>query len=81
MRKWIGIGVVLTALAGGGMWVHAQSQRGTGSEPAVLTGADFGFRVDSWGPDGTPAGKIVIRHDGKWVEVRIPAGARPLTVK
>jgi len=90
MRKWIGVGVIsAAAVVGSGIWVHAQrvlpSPRVapplSQDAPTVLTGSDFGFRVDSWSQDGTPVGKIVIRHDGKWVEIRIPVEPRRVTVK
>ena len=38
--------------------------------PLVLSGADVGFRVEGL-LRGTPAGTIVIRYMGKWVEPEI----------
>jgi hypothetical protein len=90
MRKWIGVGVISAAtLIGGGIWAHAQqvlpnNPRLTPPGPAqpppqIISGADIGFRVDLW--DGeTPVGKIVVRQNGKWVEVRISPSTRRLTV-
>ena len=91
MRRLFTIGVVSAALVGGGLWVHAQNPHvlpsprvapvpGQSAEN-VISGADFGFRIDSWAQDGTPVGKLVIRHEGKWVEIRIPATARRVSVK
>ena len=39
-------------------------------EPKVLTGADIGFRVEGMYGD-TPAGALVIRVNGQWVEARL----------
>ena len=41
-------------------------------EPKVVSGADFGFRVEA-DQKGTPVGKLVIRVDGKWIEARVAA--------
>jgi hypothetical protein len=91
MRRRLGIGVVLAiTLIGGGLWAHAQSPRVLpsprvapvpGQEPStVLAGNDIGFRVDNWQGD-TPVGKLVVRHDGKWVEIKIPVEVTRLTAK
>ena len=47
--------------------------------PQIISGADFGFRVDRVGPDGKPTGRIVVRQEGKWVEVVLSGGLRRLT--
>ena len=40
------------------------------AEPAILSGADVGFRIE--GRQGsTPVGHIVVRIDGKWVEAAV----------
>jgi hypothetical protein len=94
MRYRIGLALISAViLAGGGFWVHAQGQSPnaprvvptppTASVPGresatVLSGADFGFRVDRWDGD-VPVGRVVVRHDGKWIEVRIPATAQRVT--
>jgi hypothetical protein len=49
------------------------------SEPRILSGADIGFRVD--GTDirtGNPTGTLVVRIDGKWVEISPAGGVRLL---
>ena len=38
--------------------------------PRVLSGADFGIRVEGE-QNGVPVGPLVVRIDGKWVEVQI----------
>jgi hypothetical protein len=89
MRKWIGVGIISAAsLISGGLWAHAQVQvvpdnPRTGPKqvpppPQIISGADFGFRVESWAADGTPVGRFVVRHGGEWVEVRVPASTRRL---
>jgi hypothetical protein len=47
-------------------------------EPRVLSGPDFGFRIEA-DQGGTPLGKLVVRVDGKWIEARVAAvlGVRP----
>jgi len=90
MRKWISVGAVsAVTLIGGALWVHAQqvlpnNPRLTPPAPIqqpaqVISGADFGFRVDSVSPDGTPTGRIVVRQKGQWVEVSLSGGIRRLT--
>jgi hypothetical protein len=49
------------------------------TEPRILSGTDIGFRVD--GTDvrtGNPTGTLMLRLDGKWVEVASAAGPRLL---
>ena len=84
MRRWIGIGVLAAAtFAGGALWAHAQVQIPNNPRsapnvqppPQIISGADFGFRVDGVGPDGKPTGRIVVRQDGKWVEVALASTA------
>ncbi len=45
--------------------------------PLVLSGADVGFRVEGH-LRGTPAGTLVIRYMGEWVEPEIPPKMRLL---
>lgn len=88
MRKWIGIGIIsAVAVAGTGLWVHAQvvqpniprTAPNLTQPPQIISGADFGFRVDSVSPDGTPVGRIVVHQKGQWVEVMLSGGIRRLT--
>jgi hypothetical protein len=39
------------------------------AEPKVMSGPDVGFRVEGMYGD-VPAGVVVVRVNGKWVEVR-----------
>ena len=76
---------VAIGILGAGLWARAQVQpnsRGnTQPPPQIISGADFGFRVDSYSADGTPSGRIVVRQNGQWVEVSITGGVRRLSVK
>jgi hypothetical protein len=47
----------------------------------IKAGGDVGFRIESY--DGsTPVGKLVVKIDGQWVEVRLSgAGVKKLTTK
>jgi hypothetical protein len=64
--------------AGGVLWAQPKNVQ---PPPQIISGADFGFRVDSVAPDGTPNGKIVVRQKGEWVEVALAGGLRRLNVK
>jgi len=86
MRTLI-IGVAIGIL-GAGLWARAQVQpnapRGGPSvepPPQIISGADFGFRVDSVAADGTVSGRIVVHQNGKWVEVRLTGGVRRLDAR
>ena len=79
MRNWIGAATVMAvAFAGGVLWAQPKNVQ---PPPQIISGADFGFRVDSIAPDGTPSGKIVVRQKGEWVEVALTGGVRRLNVK
>ena len=79
MAKWIAAGVVIAiAFAGGVLWAQPKN---TQPPPQIISGADFGFRVDSYAADGTPQGRIVVRQNGQWAEVSITGGVRRLTTK
>ena len=89
MRKWIAVGALAIVTFGSGWFVQAQIQPNNPRTapplqvqppPQIISGADFGFRVDSTAPDGTPSGKIVVRQNGQWVEVRLTVAARRIGV-
>ena len=89
MRKW-SIGVVSAMAFAAGIWTHAQVQPNNPRPapplqvqppPQIISGADFGFRVEAVAPDGTPSGKIVVRQNGQWIEVRLTAAARRIGIK
>ena len=87
MHKWLGIAIISTAALGGGIWTHLQGQTpnprpapNVQPPPQIISGADFGFRVETVGPDGTPSGKIVVRQNGQWVEVRLTGSARRIDI-
>ena len=90
MNRWFWLRVIamMALVAGGGLWARAQVQPNsprtapnTQPPPQIISGADFGFRVDSVAPDGTPTGKIVVRQNGQWVEVRLTVSARRADVR
>ena len=73
---WL-LSLVLVATASA--WISAQATKPLIvvpkpiDQPTVLSGADVGVRVESW--DGNNAiGKLVVRLDGRWVEVAPKAG-------
>jgi hypothetical protein len=66
------ISIAITSCAcliGLGTWAFAQTWTPL-PEPVVFSGPDIGFRVEGRTGD-MPTGKIVIRVNGKWVEVQI----------
>ena len=46
--------------------------------PAVLSGADIGFRMTAR-KGTTPVGQLVVKVDGEWREVEFAYGMKPLT--
>jgi hypothetical protein len=79
MAKWISASLVLaTVFAGGVLWAQPKNVQ---PPPQIISGADFGFKVDSVGPDGTVSGRIVVHQKGEWVEVRLTGGPRRLDLK
>ena len=56
------------SLAAVSAWSHTREPQKPNREPEVIVGPDLGFRVDSHRGD-TPVGALVVRVDGKWVEV------------
>lgn len=52
----------------------------TPAAPNVVSGSDFGFRIDGMKGD-TPVGAFVIRRNGQWVQVELGAGVQRLTLR
>jgi hypothetical protein len=52
--------------------VHAQSYRVNPVPPRVVTGADFGFRIEGE-QNGAPVGVPVVRINGEWMAVKLGA--------
>jgi hypothetical protein len=63
--------VVLLACAAG--WTYAQSLQVIPMTPTVISGADFGFRVEG-NRSGTPVGRLVVKMNGQWVEAELGGG-------
>ena len=70
---WVFV-VVLIACAAA--WGYAQTLQVTPVTPTVLSGADFGFRVEG-NRAGTAVGTLVIKMNGQWVEAEIAGEGRP----
>ena len=70
---WVFV-VALVAVAAA--WSHAQSLQFTPVTPTVVSGADFGFRVEG-NRGGTPVGTLVVKMNGQWVEAEVGGGGRP----
>jgi len=57
----------IVSLVAVGAWSSRQGQP-AGRQPVIVSGDDIGFRVEGE-RDGTKIGRLVVRVDGKWVEV------------
>jgi hypothetical protein len=69
---------VIALLAGVGLGVRTWAQvpvPSPSSPGGVISGADFGFRVESTDKD-IAIGKLMVRVNGKWLEARFAGGAR-----
>jgi len=62
---------VLSLFAVGTIVVHAQTYRTNPfPEPKILSGADFGIRIEGE-QNGKPVGPLVVKINDKWVEVQV----------
>ena len=59
----------IASLVGVRTWAQSEPRVISKSEPRVIAGSDIGFRVERVDARGTPMGSLVVRMDGKWVEV------------
>ncbi len=67
MRNRYVIPVLLAVvLAASSVWVTAQSMMIRPVTPTVISGENFGFRIEG-DRGGTPVGQFVVKQDGKWV--------------
>jgi hypothetical protein len=66
--RWIAAWVISLLAVGG---LVASAQRLTIS-PTLVSGDDIGFRIERT-VEGLPIGKLVIRVDGRWVDVAAPS--------
>ena len=60
---WLVSLAVVAAIASG----LAKAQ-GPDQYPRVISGNEFGFRMEGIAPNGQPMGTIMVRVGGKWVE-------------
>jgi hypothetical protein len=88
MRKWIVLWLASLAVVAGFtsalMRAQAPSQaqppftsQAPPSDARIVSGADFGFRVESVTQTGEPVGTLVIRVKGEWVPARFTPNVRP----
>jgi hypothetical protein len=68
--------LVVVLIACAAAWSYAQSLQVTPVSPTVISGADFGFRVEG-NRGGTPVGTLVIKMNGQWVAAEIGGDGRP----
>jgi hypothetical protein len=65
--------VLCVALVGAAMVLNGQAQVVPvplgGSNERIISGDNFGFRLDGRGPDGRVIGTLVVRIDGQWLPV------------
>jgi hypothetical protein len=61
-------------LAGITVWAQTrQDPTAITASPLVLSGADVGVRITgAAGPDGRVPGKLVVKINGRWIEVVVP---------
>jgi hypothetical protein len=57
-------------------WAYAQVVMVKPVTPTVLTGGDFGFRVEG-DRAGTPVGELVVKINGEWVPAEMSATGLP----
>ncbi len=72
MRARVGLLGLWVASLGAVAALAAAQAPSNQREPAVISGADLGFRVEGM-QRGFPVGKLVVRIDGQWVEVVVAA--------
>ena len=70
----IAFGAALLLLIGIGVWTFAQGKPAIAPQ-TVFSGSDVGVRID--GARGSiPTGTLVVRVEGKWIEVELSSKAR-----
>jgi len=89
IRRAVVVIAVCAGLVGAAALGYAQGQRGAPPglparpdvplvAPTILSGVEIGFRVESWRGE-TPVGRLIVKIDGKWVEVEFTTGFRKLS--
>jgi len=74
LRTRVVLAVVWSAfLVAAGAWGHAQTTDAPMKKPfpTVISGGDFGFRVDGLRQGEAPIGTLVVRINGGWYEARL----------
>ena len=57
-------------------WTATQSLAVRPIPPTVISGENFGFRIEGL-RGGTPVGTLVVKRDGRWVAVDTGTGPTP----
>ena len=68
--------LVVVLLLCAAAWTYGQSLQVIPVTPTVISGADFGFRVEG-NRGGTPVGTLVVKMNGQWVEAEVGTIGRP----
>ena len=69
MLSLVAVGAIASVLTSAQVRVPVPGQRPLMTEgTTILSGSDIGFRVERT-QDGVPIGTLVVRVDGRWVEV------------
>lgn len=66
MQRQLFLMVVIVLAVMTAAWTYAQAVMVKPVTPTVLTGGDFGFRVEG-DRAGTPVGELVVKVNGQWV--------------
>ncbi len=73
---WIASLVATALLASGLTQAQVQIPRFSQQDPRILSGGDFGFRVDGYDRGGRPQGTVMVRQNGEWVEATFSIAVR-----
>jgi hypothetical protein len=60
----------VVSLVAAGTWGHAAGQQ-SADTPAIVSGDDIGFRITGMTNDGRRQGTLVVRVNGRWVDVEL----------
>jgi hypothetical protein len=75
-RPRLAIFAFVTGLLIASAWGYGQVVGIQPVTPTVISGADFGFRVEG-NRGGTPVGTLVVKMNGQWVEADIASAGLP----
>ena len=78
MRLFTAVLLAVCTFGAGVAWGASQAVQVQPVPPTVVSGADFGFRVEGRKGD-TRVGSLVVRVNGQWVEAQFASGAKLIT--